>query len=368
MKKKFLFLGQLPPPTHGASVMNVKAQNAILEAYPATLSINLSNANDLKDVGAVSFNKIVKILFLLCRIIRALLVDRPAICYFALCPSGVAFYRDAIIVAILKVFRVKRIFHLHGRGIDVGKSKIKRIIYKFAFSGADVIHLSSLFWSEVAGLVERKRFWVVPNCADDLVDCMGTKIEARPINFFYFSNFVRGKGALYLLQAARVLYEQKINCRISLAGNWPDLALKEEVEQWKIDNHELMENGFVSFSGALYDQNKMDFIARGDVLVFPSYIDTFPLVVVEALSAGKAVIASSTGAVPEILSGGKCGLLFPEHDVAELVKCISILATDKELVEKLGDVGRRRYVDMYQESAFRRSLLTTIGMISPGLF
>ncbi|MCY1508719.1 D-inositol-3-phosphate glycosyltransferase [compost metagenome] len=347
--------------------MNVRAHNAILEAYPSTLSINLSSANSLDDVGAVSLIKLVKIFILLCRIVWVILVNRPSTCYFALCPSGTAFYRDVIIVAILKVFRVKRIFHLHGRGIEAVKSKFKRSIYKFAFSGADVIHLSSLFWCEVDGLVERERFWVVPNCSEDLVSCIKRSGNKRTINFFYFSNFVRGKGALYLLQAAKILHEQKVNCRISLAGQWPDPALKEDIERWKVENNELIASGFVSFFGALYGQDKVDFIAQGDVLVFPSYVDTFPLVVVEALSAGKAVIASSTGAVPEILSGGECGLLFPEHDVAELVKCISTLAADKTLVGRFGDVGRRRYEAMYQESAFKESLLKTIGRISPEL-
>ncbi|MFC5694224.1 glycosyltransferase family 4 protein [Pseudomonas sp. GCM10022186] len=368
MKKKFLFLGQLPPPTHGASVMNVRAHDAILEAYPSTLSINLSNASDLNDVGSVSLLKLVKVFFLLCKILYVLTVHRPSACYFALCPSGVAFYRDAMIVAFLKVFRVKRILHLHGRGIESSKSRLKRAIYRFAFAEADVIHLSSLFWREVDGLVEKQRFWVVPNCAEDLVGCRKRKTEQQPVHFFYFSNFVRGKGALYLLQAARILHEQQTNCRISLAGDWFDLELKDEIERWKIENEELITSGFVSFSGALYDQEKIDFIAQGDVLVFPSYIDTFPLVVVEALSAGKAVIASSTGAVPEILSGGECGLLFPEHDVAELVRCISTLAADKSLVGRFGDVGRRRYEAMYRESAFKKSLLNTIGKISAELY
>ncbi len=366
MKNKFLFLGQLPPPTHGASVMNLRAHEAILEAYPSTLSINLSKASDLNDVGSVSLVKLVKVFFLLCKIFYVLLFNRPSTCYFALCPSGFAFYRDAIIVAFLKIFGVKRILHLHGRGIESSKSKLKRSIYRFAFAEADVIHLSSLFWYEVDGLVGENRFWVVPNCAEDLVGCR-KKIEQQPVHFFYFSNFVRGKGALYLLEAARVLHEQQANCRISLAGDWFDQQLKEEIERWKIDNEELISSGYVSFSDALYDQNKIDFIAQGDVLVFPSYIDTFPLVVVEALSAGKAVIASSTGAIPEILSEGECGLLFPEHDVAELVRCISILSADKCLVGKFGDAGRRRYEAMYRESAFKKALITTIGKISPEL-
>ncbi|MCY1282979.1 hypothetical protein D9M70_318390 [compost metagenome] len=53
--------------------------------------------------------------------------------------------------------------------------------------------------------------------------------------------------------------------------------------------------------------------------------------------------------------------------MAELVKCISTLAADKTLVGRFGDVGRRRYEAMYQESAFKESLLKTIGRISPEL-
>lgn len=362
-----LFLGQLPPPIHGASAMNKKAHDAIMKAYPSTISINISNADSLDDIGSASLSKIIKISFLLCKILHVLLVYRPTVSYFSFCPSGKAFYRDVTIVAMLKLFRVKRILHLHGRGIKASKSKIKRALYKFSFNDADVIHLSSLFWGEVDGLVKKERFWVVPNCGIDLVKCIKPNTDGEVINFYYLSNFVRGKGALYLLQAAENLYEQKVNCRISLAGGWSDLNLKEEIEQWTVKNSELVSSGFVSFYGALYDQNKIDFIAQGDVLVFPSYIDTFPLVVIEALSAGKAVIASETGAVPEMLSEGECGIIFPEHDVAALIQNIKLLAADKSLVRKLGDSGRRRYEALYQEACFNDALLNTIKKISPEL-
>lgn len=358
-----LFLGQTPPPVHGASIMNAKAWETLSEHFPHSILINITNASSLDDVGAASLNKVIRILFLYFKIIITLLNKRPKICYFALCPNGAAFYRDTLIIAILKAFRVKRIIHLHGRGLIGASNSIKSTIARYSMSGADVIHLSETFWQELNGLIPRKRFWIVPNCAEDLSQCRRKRHAHEPINFFYFSNFVRGKGALYILQAAKILYHQQVRCRISLAGGWSDMELKSDIERWKSENSDIVASGFVTFHGPLYGQDKIDFITKGDVLVFPSYIDTFPLVVVEALSAGKPVIASATGAIPEILGNGEGGLVFQEHNVIELVEHVKTLTNDSSLIRKLSDSGRLRYERLYQEQAFRDTFLETIRRI-----
>lgn len=358
-----IFLGQLPPPCHGAAVMNLKSLNLFYGRYLYIRTINLSRATSLDDVGAISFLKILKILFLYIKIIIVLVRFRPKSCYFAFCPSGAAYYRDVIIASILKLFRIKIIYHLHGRGLKNGNRWIKFKLNKFVFSNSDVIHLSHVFWQELDGFINKERFWVVPNCAEDLAECTRSRGHSEPVNFFYFSNFVRGKGVLYLLEAAKQLYREGINCRITLAGGWSDLQLKEEIEEWKKRNSALLESGFVDFRGPLLNQDRIEFIREGDVMVFPSYIDTFPLVVLESLSAGKPVIASATGAVPEILADGECGLIFPEHDIDALLAGMKAVVDDRALLELLGSAARARYVNFYREDAYSSCLLGVLDEI-----
>ncbi len=94
-------------------------------------------------------------------------------------------------------------------------------------------------------------------------------------------------------------------------------------------------------TGRLSDAEVNACFRRADVFVFPTLADTFPLVVLEAMTHGKAVIASQVGGIPHQLNGG-CGLLVPAGDVGKLVEAIVRLGRDPVLAEQMGRAGRRK--------------------------
>lgn len=64
--------------------------------------------------------------------------------------------------------------------------------------------------------------------------------------------------------------------------------------------------------------------------------ELFGIVVLEAMSHGKPVIASNIGGLPELVLHGKTGLLFEPNDVTALAKCIKYLLTEEELAFNMG--------------------------------
>lgn len=76
--------------------------------------------------------------------------------------------------------------------------------------------------------------------------------------------------------------------------------------------------------------------------VLPSLMEPMGIVNLEAMAAGKAVIASRTGGVPEIVLDGDTGLLVPPGDSEELAKAIARLATNEGLRVALGRAGKER--------------------------
>ena len=117
-KPKLLFLVQLPPPVHGASMMNqylVKSQELNNE-YDIT-TVNLDFAESIADIGKISLKKVYRLSKVLSKLILVLFKTKFNLVYFTISPIGGAFYRDTLIVFILKLFRLNITYHLHGKGI-----------------------------------------------------------------------------------------------------------------------------------------------------------------------------------------------------------------------------------------------------------
>jgi alpha-maltose-1-phosphate synthase len=97
----------------------------------------------------------------------------------------------------------------------------------------------------------------------------------------------------------------------------------------------------VAFLGFVPDEAVRDYYALADIFVFPSLADTFPLVVLEAMSSGLAIVASSVGGVPNQLAGDS-GVLVPPGDTATLASTIGALIDDPARRAALGTKAAAR--------------------------
>jgi glycosyltransferase involved in cell wall biosynthesis len=77
-------------------------------------------------------------------------------------------------------------------------------------------------------------------------------------------------------------------------------------------------------------------------LVPSAWAEPFGLVAVEAMQAGRPVIASAAGGLADIVVDGETGLLTPPGDPAALAAALRRLLADKALREAMGEAGRRR--------------------------
>ena len=84
------------------------------------------------------------------------------------------------------------------------------------------------------------------------------------------------------------------------------------------------------------------FLAAADCLVLPSLREGMPNVVIEAMAASKAVIATTVGGVSELVTHGVNGLLVPPADPDALASAIRQLAARPDAVRAMGQAGRRR--------------------------
>jgi glycosyltransferase involved in cell wall biosynthesis len=82
-------------------------------------------------------------------------------------------------------------------------------------------------------------------------------------------------------------------------------------------------------------------IAGCDAVLVPSRDEVTPLVILEAMSAGKPVIASAIGGIPEMIVDGQTGFLFPPQDARQLADIIARLAKDLSARESVAAAAQR---------------------------
>jgi glycosyltransferase involved in cell wall biosynthesis len=86
------------------------------------------------------------------------------------------------------------------------------------------------------------------------------------------------------------------------------------------------------------------------IFTLPSHSEGFPNAVAEAMAAGAAVIATSVGAIPEMLADG-CGILVPPGDATSLAAQLQALMNDGLMRSSLGDNARIRASDRFSFDA-----------------
>jgi L-malate glycosyltransferase len=83
-------------------------------------------------------------------------------------------------------------------------------------------------------------------------------------------------------------------------------------------------------------------VAEMDAIVMPSLNEGLPYVLLEAMRAGRAIVASNVGGLPEAIEDEKSGLLVPPRDHEALAAKLTRLAADPKLRTRLGKAARRR--------------------------
>lgn len=98
-------------------------------------------------------------------------------------------------------------------------------------------------------------------------------------------------------------------------------------------------------------------LATAEVVCLPSAAENLPLVLLQAMASGAAVVASAVGGVPELVDHGRTGLLVPPGDVAALATALRDLAEHPERRRAMGVAARAAVLDGWTTAACVDSLL-----------
>jgi len=177
-----------------------------------------------------------------------------------------------------------------------------------------------------------KKIEIVPFSAA-IEERKGQLTDAREIIFV--GRLVERKGVKYLIEAIAKVRDE-IPHRLVIIGDGPERETLERLTE------DLCLEERVTFTGRISDGALFRHYERCSFLVLPAVYDRkgdiegLGVVLIEAMSYNKPVIASNAGGITDVVENGVTGLLVPPGDSAALAHAIKTLATDDALRKKLG--------------------------------
>jgi glycosyltransferase involved in cell wall biosynthesis len=158
------------------------------------------------------------------------------------------------------------------------------------------------------------------------------------------------KGHTFLLQAMALLRDRGLRCALILAGEGPQRApLEAQAATLGLADR-------VRFLGVHAQVG--DVLALVDVFVLPSITEGLPLALLEAMAAGKAVVATAVGGVPDVITSGTNGLLVPPQAVPPLADALQSMLADSPRRLEYGERARTTVLAGFTEEQHLHSLGT----------
>ena len=140
------------------------------------------------------------------------------------------------------------------------------------------------------------------------------------------------KGIQYMIEAMLAILTAVPDTRYVIVGDGEYAQpLQQLAQQQKVSDR-------IIFTGIRHDVPQL--LAASDLFVLPTLLDALPTVLIEALAAGKPIVASDVGGVPEIVVHGRNGLLVPPAQPDELAQACLQLLLNGEMRAAMGCVGQ----------------------------
>ncbi|HUT16099.1 MAG TPA: glycosyltransferase family 4 protein [Anaerolineae bacterium] len=201
----------------------------------------------------------------------------------------------------------------------------------------NLIAISPYVEEELEGRGDFKRVYRIENPVDDRFFSV-THAEGERATILYAGRVIRRKGLLELLRALTKVREAVPQVRLRVAGeSESDLAYLDTCQQFLAD-HEL--ERVVTFLGSLTVEQMVKEYARCTVFALPSKQETAPVVVAEAMAAGRPVVATRACGMPYMVAHEESGLLAEYGDTVGWGRALTGLLSDPALACRMGRKGR----------------------------
>lgn len=249
------------------------------------------------------------------------------------------------------VFNTKHILTIHSSEITTLRNiPFGNKIAEFCFKNSDVIiSVSNHRLNSALDLISKELHEEI--ISKSFIMPMGINISSfeldelnKPImfdsgdsqfNILFIGRLIEVKGCEYLIRSIELIVEIIPNVKLIIVGDGPlESQLKQLTNKLKLERH-------IIFKGYVNYDNIPRYFFQSDIVAFPSIVDEsgfeegLPVVLIEAMAAGKATIATRTNGVLEVIKDRQNGLIVDPKSPEQFAEMIKLLYVDKDFRKKL---------------------------------
>lgn len=253
----------------------------------------------------------------------------------------------------MRLFTKQRIYNIHHHFIYQEFKGLKRLVYKtieglyLKFSHKLIIPSPYIY-----NILSKKRrkedllLWRIP------FDIKQKKVPV-PIqgNLTFAGTIEPRKGIVYLLEALKNLQDNGVNYRLNIIGKVVD-----ENYYIELNNYIAKHNLNVIFHGFIEEQQKIDIFSSSDLFVFPSLLEGFGMVLVEAQVYGLPIVSFDNTAMPFSVINDINGFTVPTFNTIQMANKIKEIVQNRELRSRLSKGAYENLNNQWNTETFKKTV------------
>ncbi|RXE46247.1 MULTISPECIES: glycosyltransferase family 4 protein [Pseudomonas] len=251
--------------------------------------------------------------------------------------------RKIIISSICFISRTPYIVHIHSGEYPSfylkELNKYGKTVVKFFLRKAQFVVVLGHIWKEwFSNNLNLENLITLYNAIPDI--SVNHTISDKRETIVFVGRLTTKKGILDLISAFNIISLSRPMCELIIIGNDGDIV---DIEA----SIGISARPRITFHGWLNSDECHSLIGKCSLLVLPSYYEGLPICILEAMCLSKPVVATSVGAIPEVITNGIEGIIIPPGNVSCLVNAINSILENKVLKENMGVRARARYEALF---------------------
>lgn len=297
-----------------------------------------------------------KLLYALIAYTKFLLIVRQFDIVHIHAATRASIFRKAFFVYASRWFNKSAIIHIHGSDYDSffrnASTRTKAFLIKLHNHASCNIVLSQYWKQFFVSEMSVRRIAIIPNGVDiSLYAASRTPYQSGQLLFL--GRLGERKGIYDLIQAMIILRDRGLFPRLYLAGDGELEKVKEKIQEANLQNQ-------ISIEGWCDKEKKMALLRATSVLILPSYNEGLPVAILEAMAAGKIIISTPVGGIPELVIQQQNGFLVPPGDVDSLANAIeqTMLPANEEIMRTISNQNEQRISETFDRQIIYNNLLS----------
>lgn len=264
---------------------------------------------------------------------------------------------------------IPHIITIHGifkNELKVGKLKysVREKIKNFIYLNTEKYYLRKIknliaITREIEQLAKVKNQTVniyrINNAIDDKFFGLQDISDDDRATVLFVATIAKRKGLHYLMEAFKKLLEYIPNAQLRIAGIFD--VDPEYVQNLKKKYSSTIEKGAIIFLGGISQEDLIKEYSQCSVFCLPSLAESAPMVIAQALAAGRPVVATRVGGIPDMIKDGVTGYLIQPGNVDEIFSSLKEILSDKSKQKRMGLEARNFAKEQYFSLSVARQTL-----------